>query len=120
EDNPELVLGYDDNGWPAATRNPKKGGPVVVYEVTRNMLDMMQRSASGREDLQEMYTLRALQTSVSGGRLFANLPPEDRERATTFLLAEKIDGKGAEFRRIAAGETIVAEGDTAAAFYIIR
>ena len=125
-DNAELVLSYDENGRPTATANPKKRGPVVVYEVTRNMLDMMQRSASAREDLEEMYTLRALQTSVSGGRLFASLDPVDRERAITFLLAEKVDGndgkgpKGAEFRRIAAGETIVAEGDTAAAFYIIR
>ncbi len=119
-DNPELILSDDENGWPIATRNTKKRGPVVVYEVTRNMLDMMQRAASAREDLQEMYTFRALQTSVSGGRLFASLDQMDRERAITFLLAEKVEGKGAEFRRIAAGETIVAEGDTAAAFYIIR
>ncbi len=119
-DNPELTKGEDANGWTTATRNPKKRGPVVVYEVTRNMLDMMQRSASAREDLQEMYTLRALQTSVSGGRLFASLDQVQREQAITFLLAEKVDDKGAEFRRIAAGETIVAEGDTAAAFYIIR
>lgn len=119
-DTPELTLGYDENGWPTATADPARPGPVVVYEITRNMLDMMQRSASAREDIEEMYTFRALQTSVSGGRLFAAMAAADRERAITFLLGEKVDGKGAEFRRIAAGETIVAEGDTAAAFYIIR
>ncbi len=119
-DNPELTLAYDENGWPMAVKNTKKRGNVVVYEVTRNMLDMMQRSASAREDLDEMYTYRALQACVSAGRLFAALDKMDRERAITFLLSDKDDGKGAEFRRVAAGETIVAEGDTAAAFYIIR
>jgi Fe-S-cluster-containing hydrogenase component 2 len=115
-----LELEYDENGWPTAVRNPRERGPVIVYEVTRNLLDMMQRAESARGDLEEMYAFRAIQTSVQSGRLFAGRSAEDRERAVTFLLAEEIDGKKAEFRRVAAGETIVAEGDTAAAFYIVR
>jgi|SRR5579883_688236 len=120
-DTPKLELAYDENGWPMAVRNTTERGTVVVYEVTRNLLDMMQRAESARGDLEEMYSFRAIQTSVLNGRLFASLSREDRERAVTFLLVERTDDdKGVEFRRVAADETIVAEGDTAAAFYIIR
>ncbi|MDY3551902.1 cyclic nucleotide-binding domain-containing protein [Gemmata sp. JC717] len=115
DDSPELTLGYDENGWPTVTRNPKKRGPVVVYEITRNMLDMMQRSASAREDIQEMYTLRAIQTGVQNSRVFEALDKMEREQAATFLLSE-----GVTFARVEAGEAIVSEGDVAAAFYIIR
>lgn len=113
-DNKELVLGYDENGWPTAKKG-KKAGPVVVYEITRNMLDMMQRSASAREDIQEMYTLRAIQTGVQSGRVFKLLDNMEREQAVTFLLSA-----GVTFARVEAGEAIISEGDIAAAFYIIR
>jgi Fe-S-cluster-containing hydrogenase component 2/CRP-like cAMP-binding protein len=113
-DNPGLVLGRDENGWPTIETDPTPH-PVIVYEITRNLLDMMQRSASARDDLQEMYLFRAIQSCVAGGRLFAQLGPEDRERAARFLLDER-----PEFRRVDAGETIIVEGDAAHAFYIIR
>jgi Fe-S-cluster-containing hydrogenase component 2/CRP-like cAMP-binding protein len=89
--------------------------PVVVYEITRNLLDMMQRSASARDDLQEMYTFRAIQTCVSAGQLFKGLNTDERTRAVSFLLKE-----GSEFRRVEPGETVVAEGDLASDFYIVR
>ncbi len=114
-DNPKLALEYDENRWPKGVRDAAARGPVVVYEVTRNLLDMMQRSEAARDDLEEMYTFRAIQTSVTYGRLFAALTSEDRQNAIMFLLTA-----GVEFRRAAAGETIVAEGDPAAAFYIVR
>ncbi len=120
-DNPQLDLEYDENGWPKAVRNASKRGPMIVYEVTRNMLDMMQRSEAARDAIEEIYSQRSIQTSIAKGRVFAGLSQESRERAATFLLSERTDdGKGVEFRRVQAGETIVAEGDTAAAFYIIR
>jgi Fe-S-cluster-containing hydrogenase component 2 len=114
-DNPALTLGHDENGWPTVAADPKRRGPVVVYEITRNMLDMMQRSASAREDIQEMYTLRAIQTGVQKGRIFEFLDKMEREQAVTFLLA-----KGVQYNRVDAGGVIIAEGDTASAFYIIR
>ncbi|MBY0459801.1 MAG: 4Fe-4S binding protein, partial [Gemmataceae bacterium] len=79
-DNRSLVLSYDENGWPVAAPG-SAAGPVVVYEITRNMLDMMQRAASAREDVQEMYTLRAVQTGVQSGRIFELLDPMEREQA---------------------------------------
>ncbi|MCS6863517.1 MAG: cyclic nucleotide-binding domain-containing protein [Gemmataceae bacterium] len=119
-DNPQLELALDEHGRPLAVRHPNRRGPVIVYEVTRNLLDMMQRAESARSDIEEMYSFRAIQTCVRSGRIFALLDAAEREQAVTFLLSERVDGKGAEFRRVAAGEIIVAEGDTAAAFYIIR
>lgn len=119
-DNPQIELAYDENGRPIALRHLHARGPVIVYEVTRNLLDMMQRAESARSDIEEMYSFRAIQTCVRSGRIFALLDAAEREEAVQFLLRERVDGKGAEFRRVAAGEKIVAEGDTAAAFYIIR
>ncbi|MCI0704925.1 MAG: cyclic nucleotide-binding domain-containing protein [Planctomycetia bacterium] len=114
-DNPRLTLQTDDTGRQKAVEDRSTPTPMIVYEVTRNLLDMMQRAESAREAIEEIYSFRAIQTSVSKGRLFAGLDQMDRERAVTFLLTE-----GVEFRRVAAGETIVAEGDPAAAFYIVR
>lgn len=118
--SPQLDLEYDENGWPMAVENKRVSGPVVVYEVTRNLLDMMQRAESARADIEETYALRAIQTCVDRSKLLEGLATEDREGAYTFLLSAEEAGRKAEFRRVAAGETIVAEGDTAAAFYIIR
>ncbi|VTT96703.1 cyclic nucleotide-binding protein : Cyclic nucleotide-binding domain (CNMP-BD) protein OS=Rhodopirellula sp. SWK7 GN=RRSWK_03149 PE=4 SV=1: Fer2_4: Fer4_9: cNMP_binding: Fer4_7 [Gemmataceae bacterium] len=113
--NPSLTLSSDAHGRYTATLDPRTPGPVVVYEVTRNMLDMMLRSASARDDLQEMYTFRAIQACVTGGDLCKPLNAEQRERATMLLLTE-----GAEFRRVEAGDGIVAEGDPASDFYMVR
>ncbi len=119
-DSPRLTLTYDENGWPKAVKSERARGPVIVYEVTRNLLDMMQRAESARADIEETYALRAIEACVNRSKLLEGLEQEDRERAYAFLLANEVDGKKAEFRRVAAGETIVAEGDTAAAFFIIR
>jgi Fe-S-cluster-containing hydrogenase component 2/CRP-like cAMP-binding protein len=113
--NPRLILNTDATGRSTATVDPTSPGPMVIYEITRNLLDMIQRSASAREHLQEMYTARAIDSCLKRGRIFANLPLEDQERAVAFLLKE-----GTEFRRVAAGEIIVREKEPARDFYIIR
>jgi Fe-S-cluster-containing hydrogenase component 2 len=113
---PALELSYDSNGWPTA-RVLKKAEPVaVVYEVTRNLLDMMQRAASAREDLEEVYAARALQNCLFTGKIFGTLSPDERGDVARFLLGSK----RVAFRRVAPGEGIVAEGDPASDFYVIR
>src|SRR5262249_45883258 len=120
-DNPRLDLEYDENGWPKAVRNPSERGPMIVYEVTRNMLDMMQRSEAAPDEIEEINGARGIKTSLNRGRIFAGLSQEDREKVMTFLLTEKTEeGRGIEFRRVATGELVVKEGDVAAAFYLIR
>jgi Fe-S-cluster-containing hydrogenase component 2 len=118
--NPELTLGFDQNGRPAGVKSPNRHGPMVVYEIARNLLEMIQRSAALREYIEEVYALRAIQAGVNRSKLLAGLGAEDRASARTFLLTHEVDGRKAEFRRAAAGETIVVEGDTAASFFILR
>ncbi|HSQ55981.1 MAG TPA: cyclic nucleotide-binding domain-containing protein, partial [Gemmata sp.] len=113
--NPTLSMTRDRSGRASIHIDPSVPGPVLVYEVTRNMLDMMMRSASARDDLQEMYTFRAIQTCIASSSLFQGLNPEERERAGTFLLTE-----GGEFRRVDPGAIVVSEGDPASDLYIVR
>jgi len=117
---PNLELAMVD-GKPTAI--VREGEPsVVVYEITRNMLDMLQRSASAREDIEEIYSTRALETAMLTGTLLAKLTREQRVAATRFLLnARRGDGKPAvEYRFVEPGETVVAQGDPVGAFYVVR
>ena len=115
-DNPGIVWGHDENGWPTAALDSSATAPAVVYEVTRNLLHVMQRSAAARSDLEEMYTFRAVEACVRRGQLFRHLDAATRQAVTAFLLGSP----GLEFRRLSAGEVVVAEGEPAADFYMVR
>ena len=116
EDNPHLALAMGPSGEVAPSFDTERRGAVVVYEVTRNLLDMMRRSASTRAYVEEMYTLRAIENCVATGTIFQSLTAAERASATQFLL-----GSGQmELRRLEAGQIIVAEGDLASNFYIVR
>lgn len=121
-DNPGLVWGEDENGWPTAALDPSVRAPVVVYEVTRNLLHMMQRSRTARDELAEVYTLRAVAACVRKNQLFKRLGGSKDEsiaiqrRVTAFLQGRP----GLELRRLQAGEVVVAEGDAASDFYMVR
>lgn len=113
---PALELVADKYGWPIARVVPGAPPTAMVYEVTRNLLDMMQRTASARANLEEVYTVRAVEDCVERGQFGAGLPPARRHEVSEFLL-----GSGQlEFRRVAAGETVVAEGESAHDLYIVR
>ncbi|MEO2091071.1 MAG: cyclic nucleotide-binding domain-containing protein, partial [Gemmataceae bacterium] len=113
---PALELVVDKYGWPAARVVPSAPATVTVYEVTRNLLDMMQRTPTARANLEEVYTARAVEDCVERGRFGVGLPPARRHEVSEFLL-----GSGRlEFRRVAAGETVVAEGESAHDVYILR
>jgi Fe-S-cluster-containing hydrogenase component 2 len=77
---------------------------------------MMQRALSAREDLEEAHTTRAVEACVGHGELCAGLPAETRQEVAAFLLRS---GR-LEFRRVAPGQTVVAEGEPAHDFYVIR
>jgi Fe-S-cluster-containing hydrogenase component 2/CRP-like cAMP-binding protein len=113
---PALELVSDPYGWPAARVVAGAPPAVIVYEVTRNLLDMMQRAPSLREDLEDVYTARAVEDCVSHGGWCAGLPPGTRQEAAAFLLKS---GQ-LEFRHVDPGQALVAEGETAHDFYIIR
>jgi len=113
--NPTLTIGVDENDWPTVAEDYTKPGPVVVYEITRNLLDMMQRSESARIDVLEMYTDRAIRASLERGTLVDAIEKKDRDEARKFLI-----DNGARLRRVEKGATIVAENEPASDFYIIR
>lgn len=115
-DNPTLELAEDESGNEIPFFDQSKPGPVVVYEVTRNLLEMMRRSASTRSYVEEMYSLRALEDCIATGKVFQSLAPDERRAATDFLIAS---GK-IELRRLEANQLIVAQGDAAGFFYIVR
>jgi len=116
KDNPTLSLAPDGDGEDVPNFDATRTGPVVVYEVTRNLLDMMRRAASMRTYVEEMYTLRAIEVSVAFGSIFQVLNPTERKAAIQFLLRS---GK-LELRRLEANQIIVAEGDAASNFFIVR
>lgn len=113
---PALELVADKYGWPAVRVRPDAPPMAVVYEVTRNLLDMMQRTASARQNLEEVYTARAVEDCVERGKFGAGLSADRRHEVSEFLLRS---GR-LEFRRVAAGEAIVAEGESAHNLYFIR
>jgi Fe-S-cluster-containing dehydrogenase component/CRP-like cAMP-binding protein len=85
--------------------------PGVVYEITRNILDMAQRSPSARGVFGEVYTANAIATCLrnteSEKSLFKDLSPEDRKTATVLLN----DPQHATLFRYEPGQKIIREGD---------
>ncbi|MFO0801828.1 MAG: cyclic nucleotide-binding domain-containing protein [Gemmataceae bacterium] len=90
--------------------------PVIVYEITRNMLDMMQRAEDSRDDIADVYTARAVQVCLSKSQLFEGLTYDQERQRVDFLL----QSRQLEYRRVQEGEVIVREGEKAADFYMIR
>ena len=88
--------------------------PGVVYEVTRNILDMIRRTRAGRERLDRIYRQRAADDCLRESRLFRGLDDEQKARMRAALMA------GSDIRRCEPGERIVAEGAEAGDFYILR
>lgn len=103
-------------------RHPDAPRDVVVYEVTRNMLDMFLRARDTRQAVREVYQPRAIERGVSESKLLMGTPalaglPENERRAVTDFLVRT--GKLA-YISAAPGEVLLAEGERAQDFYIIR
>jgi CRP-like cAMP-binding protein/Fe-S-cluster-containing dehydrogenase component len=83
---------------------------VVVLEMLRNVLDILQKNKAFRADLDRKYRARALETHLKSVPEFASLPPEFVD-----YLRDRV-----ELIRYAAGEVIVRQGEVADAFYLVR
>ena len=86
-----------------AVASSSEPAPVIVYEITRNMLDMMQRSEDSRDDIEDVYTARAVQVCLSKSQLFEGLTYEQERERVDFLL----QSRQLEYRRVQEGEVIV-------------
>lgn len=82
----------------------------TMYEMLRNVLDIMQRNKSIKGMLDEKYKRQALEDHLRSVPMFASLPAEfiDSLRQTV------------ELQRFGKGDVICRQGDIADSFYLIR
>jgi CRP-like cAMP-binding protein/Fe-S-cluster-containing hydrogenase component 2 len=83
---------------------------VVVLEMLRNVLDVMQKNKTFRAQLEANYRGRALSTHLRSVPIFANIDEEFVD-----LLRDRV-----ELLRFAPGQVICEEGAPADAFYLVR
>jgi CRP-like cAMP-binding protein/Fe-S-cluster-containing hydrogenase component 2 len=84
--------------------------PVVVLEMLRNVLDILQKNKTFRTELERKYRQRALETHIKSVPVFASMPDD-------FIgyLRDRV-----ELVRYSPGEVIVRQGDAADAFFLVR
>jgi Fe-S-cluster-containing hydrogenase component 2/CRP-like cAMP-binding protein len=92
----------------------------VILEVTRNVLDMIQRSPAARPILEQKYKERALDAALRiGGQLFEGLNSVQQRGVIRFLSGQEADRR-TRVRRVERGEVLLKQGAGAGDFYIIR
>lgn len=83
---------------------------VVVLEMLRNVLDILQKNKTFRAELDRNYRQRALETHLRSVPVFSTMPADFIE-----YLRDRV-----ELQRFSPGEAIVRQGDVADAFYLVR
>ena len=83
---------------------------VVVLEMLRNVLDILQKNKTFRAELDRKYRQRALETHLKSVPVFASMPAD-----FIAYLRDRV-----ELQRYSPGEVIVRQGDAADAFYLVR
>ena len=83
---------------------------VVVLEMLRNVLDVMQKNKTFRAELEANYRGRALGTHLRSVPIFANIPEDFVD-----VLRDRV-----ELLRFAPGQVICSEGEPADSFYLVR
>jgi CRP-like cAMP-binding protein/Fe-S-cluster-containing dehydrogenase component len=83
---------------------------VVVFEMLRNVLDIMMKNRTFRVQLDENYRRRALETHLRGVPMLAGLAPD---------FIEHLKGS-VELVRYAPGQVIARQGEAADCFYLVR
>jgi len=84
--------------------------PVVMLEMLRNVLDILQKNKAFRAELDRKYRQRALETHIKSVPEFASMPDE-----FIAYLRDRV-----QLTRFSPGEVIVRQGDVADAFYMVR
>ncbi len=92
----------------------RANGPLCVLEIRRNILFMLQRNYQARQDLNRVYSQRALDTYLRRGQ-FSKALSDEQGRLLTALLGDKT-----KLINVEPGVTICREGEEAKNFYIVR
>jgi len=82
----------------------------TMYEMLRNVLDILQKNKSFRARLGKEYKRRALETHLRGVSMFADLSPDFIER-----LMDNV-----KLLRLSPGTVICKQGEPADSFYLVR
>jgi CRP-like cAMP-binding protein/formate hydrogenlyase subunit 6/NADH:ubiquinone oxidoreductase subunit I len=82
----------------------------TMYEMLRNVLDILLKNKTFRARLGKDYKRRALETHLRGVPMFAELSPEFIER-----MMENV-----KLMRLSPGQVIVKQGEPADSFYLVR
>jgi ferredoxin len=85
-----------------------------IFEMRRNVVYMLQRNATARKRLDQVYRERALRRHMASVPLFKPLTADQRQECVEFL-RDKID-----LIRVDPGQTIFRQGERADALYIVR
>jgi CRP-like cAMP-binding protein/Fe-S-cluster-containing dehydrogenase component len=83
---------------------------VVVLEMLRNVLDILQKNKTFRTELDRKYRQRALETHLRSVPVFRSMPDD-----FVAYLRDRV-----ELQRYSPGQVIVRQGDVADAFYLVR
>src|SRR5258708_27170044 len=83
---------------------------VVVLEMLRNVLDILQKSKTFRAELDRKYRARALETHLKSVPVLSSLPHPSLQYPPVRVYPT----------RFSPGEVIVRQGDAADAFYLVR
>ncbi len=93
----------------------------VVYEITRNLLDMVQRSKIGREVLDLIYTRNSIRSSLAKNRLLRGMDGKVLNDIVNLLNTNPDNPSDtAKLLRVEPGKSIVAEGAESGGFYMLR
>ncbi len=82
----------------------------VMYEMLRNVLDILQRNKTVKGRLDENYKRRALEGHLKSVPLFSSVTPEFIQTLTDSV----------QLRRFGKGDVICRQGEIADSFYLIR
>lgn len=83
---------------------------VVVLEMLRNVLDVLQKNKTFRSQLDRTYRYRAMETHLKSVPVFASLTPDFIDH-----LRDRVD-----LLRFSPGQVICRQGDPADSFYLVR
>jgi Fe-S-cluster-containing hydrogenase component 2/CRP-like cAMP-binding protein len=98
----------------ARGRSIRADSDGVVYEVARNLVDMMLRTRTMREKLDQVYRERATEDCLSNSQIFKELGDEQ------MALLRKCFVANSQIHHCEPGTRIVTEGEPAMDFYVIR
>jgi CRP-like cAMP-binding protein/Fe-S-cluster-containing hydrogenase component 2/ferredoxin len=83
---------------------------LVVLEMLRNVLDILQKNKTFRAELDRKYRARALETHLRSVPVLSSMPKDFID-----YLRDRV-----ELTRFSPGEVIIRQGDPADAFYLVR